>query len=99
MHRVESSSYAYLNPLRSLTHSWRGQKISRGRLHWFTQPEIMRRSKPRTIVAAGCMMGGDEEFDADPVVAKAGLDRCRLGIGYQITVVLFRGEELRAFMG
>jgi len=44
-------------------------------------------------------MGGDEELDADPFVAEAGLDRCRLSIGYQSTAVLFWGEELRALMG
>ena len=46
------------------------------------------------------MIRRDEELNADRFfVAKAGLDRGRLGTGYQDIAVLFRRDELRGFLG
>ena len=52
------------------------------------------------IVALAYMIRRDKELDADRFfLAKAGLDRGRLGTGYQDIAVLFRREELRGVMG
>ena len=45
------------------------------------------------------MIGSDEELQTDRLFpAKGGLDRRRLGNGYQATPVLFRRDELRSVM-
>jgi len=46
------------------------------------------------------MISGDEGFDANRFFfAEEGLDRGRLGTGYQGAAVLFWREELRGVMG
>ncbi len=44
-------------------------------------------------------MGSDEELQTDRFFPKRGLDRRRLGNGYEATPVLFRRDELRSVMG
>lgn len=52
------------------------------------------------VVAVGYMIGSDEELQTDRLFpAKRGLDRRRLGNGYQATPALFRRDELRSVMG
>jgi hypothetical protein len=51
-------------------------------------------------VAVGYMIGGDEALDANRFSsAEGGLDRGRLGTGYQGAAVLFWREEIRGVMG
>jgi len=51
-------------------------------------------------VAVGYMISGDEGLNANRFFfAERGLDRGRLGIGYQGAAVLFWREELRGVMG
>jgi hypothetical protein len=51
-------------------------------------------------VAVGYMISGDEGLDANRFFsAERGLDRGRLGTGYQGAAVLFWREELRGVMG
>jgi hypothetical protein len=46
------------------------------------------------------MLRTDEELQTDRLFpVKRGLDRGRLGNGYQATPVLFRRDELRSVMG
>lgn len=52
------------------------------------------------VVAVGYMITGDEELRASRFFfAEGGLDRGRLGNGYQGAVGLFWRDELRGVMG
>jgi len=68
-------------------------------LHSLLNPKPLGQLTPPGV-ALGYMISGDEELKANRFFfAEGGLDRGRLGNGYQDAAVLFWRDELRGVMG